>query len=68
MVLKLKETSIRDTNSSCTLIKLNVPKPELHLLVCINSREHLPEPKLSHCASPDFSKEYLKELKLWLRE
>lgn len=48
MALKLKETQI--------------PKPMLHLLVCVNSRSHLPEPKLSDCISSNFSKDDLKEL------
>ena len=53
---------------SLTLKKTQIPIPELHLLVCINSREHLPEPKLPYCISPTFSKEDLNELRTWFKD
>lgn len=54
MVLTKKETQI--------------PKPKLHILICINSREHFPEPRLNDCMTQNFQKEDLNELRNWLKE
>ena len=47
--------------------KIDLPKKELHILVCINDRSHLPEPKKPDCG-PKISLEEIQKLKLKLKE
>ena len=46
--------------------KIQIPKKELHFLVCVTSREHLPEPKKPDCGSK-IKKEDLKDVRIWLK-